>query len=179
MSRNTWMLGVLLTGTIGLSMAGAAVAQNSQTGLPAGSLGEILAELRGIRADLAQAHRADQQAQLLGMRLQLQEQRVTAVGRHLADVQERLRENGRAKEPLLAALKMFEKDPDADAEKEEIEFIAAPLKSQIAALEKAGLDLRAEEADAARMLAEEQARWTAFNARIEELERSLTGRSVR
>jgi hypothetical protein len=169
----------LLAGIIGLSTVVAVVAQTSPTGSTAGSLGEILAELRGIRADLAQAHRASQHAQLLGMRLQLQEQRVTAVGRHLADVQERLRENDRAKEPLLAALKMFQKDPDPDAEKEEVDFIAAPLKSQIAALEKASTELRTEEADASRMLVEEQARWTSFNARIEELERALGAKTIR
>jgi chromosome segregation ATPase len=179
MSWKTWTRRLLLAVAIGVVMVAGVLAQSGQNVAPAGSMREILDELRGLRADLAQAHRASQRVQLLGMRLQLQEQRISFVGRHLTDVQERLRANERAKDPLVAGLKMFEGKSNDETDKDELAHIIGPVKSQIAALEKTDRELRADEAEASRMLAEEQARWTNLNAQIEELERSLAAKAVR
>jgi hypothetical protein len=116
-------------------------------------------------------------AQLLGMRLQLQEQRIGVLSRQLTEVQERLRANGQAQTALEAQLKVFsgmgltDAAPHGDAA-EGFAHILAPFKGQQAELEKTGLRLKSEEADLLGLLAAEQSRWTGFNAQIEELERA-------
>jgi len=54
------------------------------------SLDDVVAELRGIRADLAETSSASVRSQLLLARLQLQEQRIYGLMRQLADVQNQL-----------------------------------------------------------------------------------------
>jgi small-conductance mechanosensitive channel len=138
------------------------------------STDELLAEVRALRAELNHAARSGMRAQLLGMRLQLQEQRIGVVSRQLTEVQERLRANAQAQTTLAAQLKMF---PFADAEQqgeaaEGFAHILAPFKSHQTDLERADQRLKNEEADLLRLLAAEQARWTGFNAQIEDLERA-------
>ena len=113
-------------------------------------------------------------AQLLGMRLQLQEQRIGVVSRQLAEVQERLRANGQAQTTLAAQLKMFPWADAAQQDEAEEGFaqILAPFKGHQAELERTDQRLKNEEADLQRLLAAEQSRWAGFNAQIEELERA-------
>jgi len=54
----------------------------------------------------------------------------------------------------------------------------APLKQQLAALDKSDAELKAEETDSTGQLSDEQSQWSAFNSHIEELECS-TGNAVR
>ena len=53
------------------------------------------------------------------------------------------------------------------------------LKLQLEQGQKREQDLRAQEAAASGTLAAEQSRWTDFNARLDALERSLTGAAPR
>src|SRR5215203_62578 len=53
---------------------------------------ELLAEVRGLRADLAQSNRASVRAQLLVARVQLQEQRIMYFDRRRAEVAARIAE---------------------------------------------------------------------------------------
>jgi chromosome segregation ATPase len=141
---------------------------------PAASDGQLLAEVRALRAEIADAANAAMRAQLLAMRLQLQEQRIGVIVRQLGDVQERLRSNDRAKEALAAQLKMFEGMPrEESAEKsEEVDQVLGPLRAQLGVLENSDATLKAEEANISNLLAQEQARWNSFNAQVEELERA-------
>src|SRR5918994_1682893 len=75
---------------------------------PAPSGAELLAEMKGLRADLRQLLDASIRAQLLVARLQLQEQRITSLARQLTDVQQQLQNNERARGALEPQLKMFE-----------------------------------------------------------------------
>jgi hypothetical protein len=142
---------------------------------------ELLAEVRAIRADLDRAAAASLRGQLLGMRLQMQEQRITALARQLSDVQERLRANAQARTAMLSSLKMLAgiKGPDSPDKGEETNPILGPLRQQLAALEKSDAELKAEEAVLTGQLHDEQSRWSAFNGQIEDLERTSAGRVVR
>ena len=146
---------------------------------PATPADEVLAEVRALRADINAAARSQMRAQLLGMRLQLQEQRIGVVSRQLAEVQERLRANGQAQATVAAQLKLFPwmNSAEGNDAEEGIGQIFAPFKGHLAELERTDQQLKGEEADLQRLLAAEQARWTAFNAQIEELERAAAGRS--
>lgn len=151
-----------------------AVAVSGQGRQPAAPTDELLAEVRALRADINSAARTAMRAQLLGMRLQLQEQRIGAISRQVTDVQERLRANGQAHIALTGQSKMF---PWVDSDQQDkagegFAQLLAPFKAHIAELEIADQKLKSEEAELRRVLAAEQTRWTAFNAQIEELERA-------
>jgi hypothetical protein len=165
---------------------GIAVAASGQAGQPAApartQMDELLAEVRGIRADLERASAASMRGQLLGMRLQLQEQRITALNRQLSEVQQRLHANAQTKAMLLGSLKMFDemkKDDQPGAEANPFEKAFAPLKQQVAAMDKAEAELRTEESLLSGQLQDEQSRWAAFNAQIEEMERAAANKAVR
>jgi chromosome segregation ATPase len=155
---------------------GAAVSgQAGQSGAPARTqMDELLAEVRALRADLDRAAAASMRGQLLGMRLQLQEQRISALGRQLSDVQQQLRANAQARSALLGPMKMLTGGDPAKAE--EMQAILGPLKQQLAALDKADGELKAEETSLTGQLHDEQSRWSAFNGQIEEMERASSGR---
>ncbi len=162
---------IAIVGSVAVLLLAAAV--SGQGRQPATPADELLAEVRALRADVNNAARSQMRAQLLGMRLQLQEQRIGVVSRQLTEVQERLRANQQAQTTLAAQLKAFpfmnvEEKDDAEG----IGQIFAPLKGHVAELERTDQRLKIEEADLQRLLAVEQARWTGFNAQIEELERA-------
>jgi uncharacterized coiled-coil protein SlyX len=163
-----------------LGIVAAVAGQDRPSPAPAGSgMDALLVEVRALRADMNQAASASMRAQLVGMRLQLQEQRITSLARQLADTQERLRGQEDAMAPLAAQLKMFE-GPDVDAsEKQETEHLLGPIKAQLAQFDKAVQQLRQEENSVSQLLAEEQSRWTRFNALVEELEKAAAVKPVR
>lgn len=164
---------IAIVGSVVVLLAAAAV--SGQGRQPAAPADELLAEVRALRAEVNNAARAGLRAQLLGMRLQLEEQRIGVVSRQLTEVQERLRANQQAQTTVAAQLKMFPWMSDPAQKEEEKEVFAqlmAPLKGHVAELGRTDQRLKSEEADLQRLLAAEQARWTAFNAQIEELERA-------
>jgi chromosome segregation ATPase len=166
---------VVVTATaIALGVAAVAWGQAGQPPAAARTqMDELLAEVRGLRADLARASAASQRGQLLGMRLQSQEQRITALARQLSDVQQQLRANAQARAALLGPLKMFAamKDERSPDKGDGFNALLAPLKQQLAALDKSDAELKAEETSLTGQLSDEQSRWSAFNSEIEELER--------
>ena len=164
---------------------GFGVAASGQAGQPPASqrtqMDELLAEVRALRADLERSAAASMRGQLLGMRLQLQEQRIAAISRQLSDVQQRLRANAQARIALIGPLKMFANQKEG-AGPENAEAMAAflgPLKQQLAILDKADAELKIEESQLTGQLHDEQSRWTAFNGQIEEMERAAAGKAAR
>jgi chromosome segregation ATPase len=142
---------------------------------------QLLAEVRALRTEIAESANAAMRAQLLGMRLQLQEQRIGVIVRQLSDVQERVRSNDRAKDALAAQMKIFEGMVKTESQEkaEEFDRVIEPLRAQLASLETSDQSLKAEEASISGMLAQEQARWSTFNAQVEELEQSVIRKSPR
>jgi hypothetical protein len=164
---------------IAFGVAAVAWGQASQPATPARTqMDELLAEVRALRADLDRAAAASMRGQLLGMRLQLQEQRIAAIGRQLSEVQQRLRANAQARAAILAPMKMFGamKATAAPDKAEEMDVIFGPLKEQLAALDKSDAELTAEETFLTGQLTDEQSRWSVFNGQIEEMERASAGK---
>jgi hypothetical protein len=133
----------------------------------------VVAEIRALRADLNERLTATVRAQLLVARLSVQEQRTSTVVRQLQDVELKLRENDAAKEQVAASMKMFgdmTKNPGAQESP-----VFAPLRAATERMATADVELKGQQTELMRQLAEEQARWTAINARLEELEQALFG----
>jgi chromosome segregation ATPase len=170
-----------LTGVVALCLAAIVSGQAVQPAAPARTqMDELLAEVRAIRADLDRAATASLRGQLLGMRPQLQEQRIAAIARQLSDVQERLRGNAQARTALAGPMKMFDAmKGENPGEREQLEAILGPLKQQLVALDKNDADLKAEETLLTSQLHDEQSRWSAFNGQIEEMERAAAGKVMK
>ena len=165
---------IVLAGVLAVAFVAALMAQGAGAPPPRNQMDELLAEVRAIRADLDRAAAASTRGQLLGMRLQLQEQRISTLSRQLSDVQERLRGNAQTRAALAPFLKMLEQeDKTPSADKREEAKMFNPIRAQLAGLDKADVDLRAEEANLLNQLQAEQSRWMGFNTQIEELERAV------
>jgi hypothetical protein len=108
------------------------------------SLDDVVVELRGIRADLAETSSASVRSQLLVARLQLQEQRIYGIMRQLADVQNQ-----------IAGARQQAQGPEQ------------------ARMQQLIQDLGNQEADLNHQLTMEQGRWSEFSDRLDALERSL------
>jgi len=142
---------------------------------------QLLAEVRGLRAEIRHASDTSIRAQLLVARLQVQEQRITTLGRQLADVDRQLSDNERGRSALAGQLSMFEREenkPSGD-EGEGFELILRPLKAQLALLEKADRDLKSQQTYLSGLVTDEQSRWTTFNALLDELGKTVEVKTTR
>jgi hypothetical protein len=173
----------VIAGLAVLGLAAALSAQSGQSGQPAG-FADLLAEVKALRADVNQAASASLRAQLLVARLSLQEQRITALGRQLIDVQAQLVAAMRERTEIESQVKRFN-EAAADGslpadERKAVESHIRDLKaSQLPQRQLAEQQLRTQESELAGVIASEQNRWTEFNARLDELERSLPGATPR
>lgn len=143
------------------------------------SLDELLAEVRALRADINQTAGASIRAQLFVARLQLQEQRVNAVARQLADVQSRLAsvQSGQAamRERLTATEEGQARLPPEDQSDDQIRALTLQLEQG----QHREQELQAQEAALASAAMAEQSRWADFNDRLDALERSLPAAAPR
>ena len=155
----------------------------------------LLAEVRGLRADLAQTNQASVRAQLLVARVQLQEQRIMYFDRRRADLASRTAEAAEKTRQMSAELveaedrvrQMRSGSPDSTfpfpvgaIPKEQLggllqmfEEQVKKLRVDVQAASELEQRLRTEEADVLSVLSAEQGRWNDFNARLDELERAL------
>ena len=153
-----------------LVAAGLATAALLAQSAPPAPKDPLLDEIRALRADLNERLEATMRMQLLVARLQLQEQRTSTVLNQMRDVESRLRENETAKQQAAAALKMLGMDDVPESEKQDNPFFKmfAGGTEKFAAAET---ELKAQQAELARQLSQEQARWNAFNAQLDQLEK--------
>ena len=158
----------------GATLATVLTAQSSSAP-PVASTDAVVAEIKALRADLNQRLDASIRAQLLVARLQVQEQRVSTLSRQIADIQQQLQNSQQARSPLEAQLKTFEaaQANSTEAEKKEADFFLETLRSQVEVMRKNDEELKRQHLYLSGLIAEEQSRWTAFNDRLEELERLL------
>jgi chromosome segregation ATPase len=148
----------------------------------------LLEEVRGLRAALEQMTSAGPRVQLALGRLQLQEQRLNAVIKRLDDARGRLGETQRQQADVqrqLEGLDLALKEPGRRVSGysppgetpspsiEELEEIRDDHRRRLARLNTEVQRLTAEESTYATEVANEQARWTDFNQRLEDLERAL------
>lgn len=165
LARNT-LLG------IGALTLAAVAGLAAQSGAPPAD--PTLAELRAMRADINERLEANIRVQLLLGRLTLQEQRTNTVVRQLAEVTEKLRVNEQTKGQVEGFTKMF--GLDAVKAEDEDNFLTATVRGQIEHVARAEVELKQQHAELTAALAQEQARWSAFNAQLGELERMIEKR---
>jgi outer membrane murein-binding lipoprotein Lpp len=134
------------------------------------SMDDLVTEVRALRADIQQMADASIRAQLLVGRLQVQEQRIAGIAKQLTETEEQIRALDAARNPFLTEmLKNFDKEP---TEPGEVNMFAG-MKAQLEKIENGDPVLKERQASLSRLLSEEQARWLAFNAQLEELEKAV------
>lgn len=160
--------------TLGLVTAPSGQIGSSATA-PRDPMQELLTEVRGLRAEIRRASDTSIRARLLVARLQVQEQRINTLGRQVTDVERQLSDNERARTALSAQLAVFagERHQPSAAEREEFEQVFRPLKVQLEQMEKVEGELRLQQTYLTGLMADEQSRWTTFNALLDELGKTV------
>jgi chromosome segregation ATPase len=164
------MKSCLLTAALLAASASILSAQGPPPPRPA-TLEDVVAEVRALREDMHKMQETSVRAQLLVARLQVQEQRIAEVARDAARTDEEIRALEAARNPFTEAMiKELSKDP---AKPEDAAFTTL-LKGQLEKIQNGDPALVQRRASLGQLLTEEQARWAAFNAQLEALERELT-----
>ena len=172
MTRGRW-IGIVAVGLVAL---GAAVPGQTQTAAPS-TLDALLAEVRGLRAEVHQAAGASIRTQLLVARLSLQEQRINGVAKQLTDVQtQRAAMEGPTAqfERRFQQLEELIRSPSTPPEQhrqfeQEIESMRLVRTDMRQRLQR----LVSQESAFASQLAMEQSRWVEFNDRLDQIERDI------
>ena len=140
----------------------------------------LLTEVKGLRAAIEQMAGAGPRVQLMSSRLQLQEGRINGMIRRLDTVRDSLASARRELDQLRGTQKLMEggdEPRDPNEPKEDFGPLLEGVKRQVAAAQSNVDRLTAEEGQLTQDLTVEQARWTDINRRLDELERSLTGKA--
>jgi hypothetical protein len=131
----------------------------------------VVLEIRALRADLNERLEATMRTQLLVARLQVQEQRTNNVVRQLQELDAKIKENDASKEQVEQGLKMFGGMLKPGENEEGADFFLGPLKAGMEKVGRIDTDLKMQQTQLLATLQDEQARWTALNAKLDELER--------
>ena len=172
MTRGRW-IGVILIGIVALGAA--APGQTQPTA--ASSMDVLLAEVRGLRAEVHQAAGASIRTQLLVARLSLQEQRINGVAKQLTDVQtQRAAIEGptaqfdqrfqKLEELLRSPSTPPEQHRQFEQELESMKLVRTDMRQRLQRLVN-------QESAFASQLATEQSRWVEFNDRLDQIEREI------
>jgi chromosome segregation ATPase len=153
------------------------IASGQAPGDAPATLAALLAEVRGLRAEVNQVAGASIRTQLLVARLQLQEQRINGIAKQLADVQTQRAANDGGIAQMSARLKQIDeaiRNPStaADARLHFEEELAA-VKAPAAMMRQRSAELGAQESQLSGQLAAEQGRWVDFNERLDQIEREI------
>jgi chromosome segregation ATPase len=166
-----------LAALVGAALVGSTVGRAQSAPPPSGDvLPALLVEVRGLRAAIEQMASAGARVQLTLGRLQLQEQRINTMLRRLETVRGEGAAVSRDHDRLAEQLKaLTDGVPDRSPEgRRQAELEIQAVKQELSRLGAALQKHVAEEAFLNQEIGGEQARWTEFNQRLEELERSLT-----
>jgi chromosome segregation ATPase len=174
----TKVRGVLSLVLAGLVTGGVSVAVSGQSrsgAPPAGD--ELLAEIRGLRADLAQAMSANIRAQLLVGRLQLQEQRMNALTAQIAQVRRSIGDLDSERDDKSAQIARLQEALDGGQlpaqQQKEVRSMIALLKQELSRPDGQQEQLRGQESLLSGQLVAEEGRWIYFNDSLDAIERSL------
>jgi hypothetical protein len=135
----------------------------------------LIAEVRALRAEINQVAGAGIRMQLLVARLQLQEQRVFTVARHLTDAQNALAASRARLAGEQARVRQLEEAASRASGQSLMTFQQAILEAapQIEQQQRQELGLKARETELLRSVHDAQALWMDFNNRLDALEQSL------
>jgi len=173
---------LLATVVVLISMAtlGAApVGQASAAAAPPDTIAALLVEVRGLRAAMEQIAAAGPRVQLALGRLQLQEQRINTLVRRLEEVRSALTPARQKLQESSERLEHFEKaarDSPIEEQRRDAEASLPHMKREAALAATEVQRLQSDEGVLLQDISSEQNRWTEFNQRLEELERSLPRR---
>jgi len=141
------------------------------------TLDDVLSEIRGLRADLAQASSGTIRAQLVMGRAQIQEQRIAGLRRDLTDIQFQLRVATQQRErtdALAVDVEQGIRSGNLGTDRiRQLERELADVKDRLVREQRLEQELRYKEGELANTLAAEQNRWIDFNSRLDDLERTL------
>ena len=161
------------------AIVGMSLAVSGQTPRSPATPGDdpLLAEIRGLRADLAGAMSAAVRAQVLVGRLQLQEQRISAIVAQLVEVRRQLMDEQNQQATLADRLQQTQEALDTGAVSAEsvkdMEAEVRALKHEVSRVNPKLQQLRDQEADLSAQVVAEQGRWMDFNTRLDDIERAL------
>ena len=137
---------------------------------------ELLVEVRALRVTLERATTTGTRIQVLMARVQVQEQRIQDATRRITAVRSSLASLDQELVTMTNQMRQFEQhlrresDPnDREVTEEEIGSLKARIETATARRQ----ELAADEVLIAQQLADAQGRWTDFNERLDQLERSL------
>jgi chromosome segregation ATPase len=171
-SSISWIAGAAVLAVFALraSVFGQTTPSNQDT------LAALLVEVRGLRAAIEQMASAGPRVQLAFGRLQMQEQRVSALVRRADGLRTKIAETEGALSEARSALprlqRAFESSVNAD-ERNGLEAEVSVRKQQIAQRTADLQRLQMEESEASSQVLSEQSRWAEINQRLEDLERAL------
>jgi hypothetical protein len=160
--------GLIGVGTV-LSAQGARPADNVTT------LGALLEEVRGLRAELRQLAERSVNADLMVARLQVQQRRVETVDQELAGVRHELVAVRTEVVGREAGIGQWQGELPSATERNRqnlVTFIATG-QARLDQSRKREQDLMAREAELLRTLKREQTRWMEINDRLDRIEREL------
>ena len=129
------------------------------------SVDDLLAEVQALRADINRAASASIRAQLLTARVTVQELRVSTAAQQLANVRQQLAESRIRLAPSTDQIRPAQETSSQ---------ILAPLRYTVQQEQRRSRELLNEESELTRMLDGEETRWAEFNARLDDLERTLS-----
>jgi hypothetical protein len=168
--RNTIILAVATVAVV--ASAGSAQSQRA-----AATLDDVVSEIRALRTDMKKNTAATTQAQLLTVRLQLQEQRLAVLSNQRNDVAARLAVETRLRSDSERQAQTFAEEKNRNQElgvsREEFENQERFFKGVFEQHRVAERELQAQANQLSTEIANEQNRWQEFNSRLDELERSL------
>jgi septal ring factor EnvC (AmiA/AmiB activator) len=172
MSARRW-LGLMGIGVIAIGAIAPGQAQPS--GMP--TMDALLAEVRGLRAELNQAAGTSIRTQLLVARLQLQEQRITGLAKQLTDVQTQRSASDSGINQMQARLKQLEEHERNPAltpeQRKQVEGELAAMRLPVNEMRRRQQQLTEQESALSGQLASEQSRWIDFNDRLDQIEREI------
>jgi hypothetical protein len=135
----------------------------------------LVSEVRSLRTDLATASRNQLRAQMLLGRVQMQEQRLAYLDKQRADTAAMLA----VQSQMASAFNQGGTDsnacagmPSAEARRD-CEANVTQMRRRLADQQAREDQLRSQQRDLENALSAEQARWSEFNSRLDELERAL------
>ena len=154
-------------------------AQGTRPHLDSSGADALLAEVRALRAEVNDATNASVRMQLLVARLQLQEGRVVAASRQLADARDALAVAQMRINAQRARARQLEDAASRATAQERPALQQAVLEAgaQIEQDERYEQQLQAQETELRRAMDDAQARWTNLNNRLDALEQSLPAAS--
>ena len=139
----------------------------------------LTAEIRALRAELAESARTGLRLQLLTARIQAQEQRIIYLDRQRGEAVTRRVNLEQVRNEVAAQVGRFgasELSALANDQRRDVEFAMADTKRRLADQDRLLQQAQMDENEAVNALSQEQSRWGDLNTRVDDLERSLGAR---